>query len=685
MHLSRLLGAALTFLTACSGLNEGTATGWAKAYSSGPALGSFGIDTAQMDAAVSPGDDFYEYVNGRWLATATIPADKSGYGSFAMLQDKSEADTGALLDELAESRPSDPTLAKVADLYAAWMDEATIEQRGLEPLRPDLERIAAAQSREDLMVLLGDIEMPGPIGLDIQPDPADPRRYTVFIGQAGLGMGRDYYLREGEEFDAYRQAYLDYMQTVFSLLGDEDPAASAQAVLGLEMDLARVHWAPAERRDVQATYNPMDRNGLAALAPQVDWTVLLAGSGLGDAQRFVVAETSAIAGGAALLESVPLDTWKKYLAFHRTSDASSLLPRAFDDAYFDFYGRTMHGTREQKARWKRGVALVDHHIGEGLGQAYVAKHFPPGHKAQMNELVGNLLAAFRTRLEQLAWMDAPTRAAALAKLATFEPRIGYPDTWRDYSQLVIQPGKLFESVHNARMFDWHRQVRRLDQPVDRDEWLMTPPTVNAYYDPLKNQITFPAAILQPPFFDALADAAVNYGAIGAVIGHEIGHGFDDQGREFDAQGRLRNWWTEETAAKFAAATQRLGAQYNAYCPLPGDSETCVNGDLTMGENIGDLGGLEMAYTAYKHSLDGKEAPVIDGLSGDQRFFMAWAQVWRGKTREDALRNLLLTNPHAPEMVRGEAPLRNIGAWYEAFNVTAGDALYLPPGDRVQIW
>jgi len=667
-----------TVITACSVTGPGREPSHAT-------LGTFGIDTAEMDTSIKPGDHFYRYVNGRWLATAVIPADKPGYGSLTVLQDQAEADVHALLTELAATPQTDPTLTKVADLYTAWMDEATIEARGLEPLQPVLERIAAAQSRDDLMALLGDIEMPGPIGFSIQPDPADTTRYAVFIGQAGLGMGRDYYLREGEDYDAYRRAYLDYVKTIFTLLGDPDPGASARAVFDLETALAQVYWAPAERRNVQATYNPMDRSGLRQLAPQVDWEVILAGSGLGDVQQFVVAETSAIAGGATLLDTVPLDTWKRYMTFHRTRGDASLLPRAFDEANFDFYGRTMSGTREQRARWKRGVDLVDSYIGEGLGQAYVAKHFPPGHKEKMEQLVQNLLAAFRSRLGHLEWMDEDTRAAALEKLATFEPRIGYPERWRDYSLLVVEPGRLFESVHNARVFDWNRDVNRLDQPVDREEWVMTPPTVNAYYDPLKNQITFPAAILQPPFFDVNADPAVNYGAIGAVIGHEIGHGFDDQGREFDAQGRIHNWWTEETAARFTAATQRLGAQFNAYCPLPGDTETCVNGELTMGENIGDLGGLEMAYTAYRLSLDGVEAPVIDGFTGDQRFFMAWAQVWRGKIREDALRNQLLTNPHAPAMVRGEAPMRNIEAWYEAFDVGPEDAMYLPPGERVHIW
>ena len=345
----------------------------------------------------------------------------------------------------------------------------------------------------------------------------------------------------------------------------------------------------------------------------------------------------------------------------------------------------MRGIVEQRDRWKRGVALVDSKIGAGLGQAYVKKHFPPEHKARMEQLVNNLLAALRSRIDTLDWMDEPTRVEALKKLATFDPRIGYPSTWRDYSGLNIDPGKLFENVQNANQFEWERRVKRLNKPVDRDEWHMTPPTVNAYYSPLMNQITFPAAILQPPFFDVNADPAVNYGGIGGVIGHEIGHGFDDQGREFDENGQIRNWWTPATVKRFTAATEELSEQYSAYCPIPGDDQTCVNGALTLGENIGDLGGLQMAYTAYRLSLQGREAPVIEGFTGDQRFFMAWAQVWRGKSRSDALLNLLLTNPHAPEMVRGQNPQRNIDAWYRAFGVTKDDAMYLPTESRVRIW
>jgi putative endopeptidase len=685
MRISHLLTATALSLFIGSNMANAGATTTPAAPLLQPALGSFGIDTAQMDPSVKPGDDFYRYVNGKWLATTTIPDDKSRYGSFVILRDKSEADVHVLLEELIETPPTDPTLKKVGDLYAAWMDEAAVEKRGIQPLQPDLDRIAAAKTRSDLMTLVGDINMSSPIGFGIQPDPADTSRYMVFIGQAGLGMGRDYYTNEGPEYDAYRRAYQNYIGTVLKLLGDANAVESASAIFELETELARMHWTPAQRRDVKATYNPMNRNGLKELAPHINWPVVLTASGLGDTQNFVVGETSAISGGAALLDRVSLDTWKKYMAFHRASDSSKLLPSAFDEAHFNFYGTTLRGIEEQRDRWKRGVSLVDNNIGEGLGQAYVAKYFPPGHKAKMDELVKNLLAAMKIRIESLTWMDDATRAEALNKLATFDPRIGYPSRWRDYSKLTIEPGKLFESVQSARKFEWNRRLSRLSQPVDREEWFMTPPTVNAYYDPLKNQITFPAAILQPPFFDAMADPAVNYGGIGAVIGHEIGHGFDDQGREFDEKGRIRNWWTDETAENFQAATRLLGAQYRDYCPIPGDDKTCINGDLTMGENIGDLGGLEVAYAAYKLSLNGNEAPLIDGFTGDQRFFIAWAQVWRGMSRDDALRNLILTNPHSPEMVRGQAPQRNIDAWYEAFDVQEGDAMYLSPEERVRIW
>jgi endothelin-converting enzyme/putative endopeptidase len=519
--------------------------------------------------------------------------------------------------------------------------------------------------------------------MGVAPDPADTTKYTVFIGQSGLGMpNRDYYTNTGEKFDGYRAAYKAYVQKMLELIGDKDPAKSAQAVFDLEMKLAAVQWTPAEQRDVQKTNNPTDRAGLKKMAPAMDWDAMLAVDGLGDVQHFVVAEVSAINGGTKLLDSQPIDAWKKYLAFHIASDYAAYLPKAFDDASFEFNSKTLRGIPQKRDRWKRGVNLLDGLIGEGVGELYVAKFFPADSKTKMEALVGNLREAMGERLKTLAWMDDATRAEAIKKLGTFEPRIGYPVKWRDYSKMEIAPGKLFENVRAARKFEWMRNVEQLKGPVDRTEWGMNAQTVNASYNPLMNQLTFPAAILQPPFFDPNADPAVNYGAIGAVIGHEMGHGFDDQGREFDETGKIRNWWTPETNAKFVEATKRFAAQYNAFCPLEG---ACVNGSLTMGENIGDLGGLEMAYTAYHKSLGGKEDKTIDGFTGDQRFFMAHAQVWRAIQRDDALRNQMLTDPHSPAAARGSIPERNIDAWYTAFGVKEGDKAYLKPEDRVHIW
>ncbi|MEO5822658.1 MAG: M13 family metallopeptidase [Vicinamibacteraceae bacterium] len=649
-----------------------------------PTLGTFGIDTAQMDTSVKPGDDFFTYVNGKWISTFKIPADKAAYGAFTLLGDKAEEDVRTLLSELSQTPPPAGSVQqKVVDLYNSWMDDAAVEARGVTPLKADLEAIAAATSKADLLRLMGRTDYSAPFGAYIIPDPADPTRYVVGITQAGLGMPvRDYYLTKGEKFDGYRAAYKAYMARVFELLGDKTPAESAAAVIALETKIAEVHWAPERQRDVQAINNPMDRAGLAKAIPAVDWDVALEPGGLGKVQHFLVNEISALKEGTALLDTEPVAVWQKYLTFHLADTYANQLPKTFDEANFAFYGKALRGVEAQRDRWKRGMALLDNLIGEGVGQLYVARFFPPGHKALMDELVTNLRAAMGSRLKTLTWMDDATRAEALKKLATFDPRIGYPASWRDYGAFTVGKGTLLENVRNGRAFEWQRQVSRLGKPVDRTEFGMNPQEVNAGYNPLMNQITFPAAILQPPFFDPKADPAVNYGAIGAVIGHEIGHGFDDQGREFDETGKIRNWWTESTNAKFVAQIDKLGAQYNAFCPLP---NTCVNGKLTMGENIGDLGGLEMAYAAYKLSLKGKAAPVIGGFTGDQRFFMAHAQVWRAVMREDALRNQILTNPHAPSAARGSIPERNMDAWYAAFGVKAGDKAYLAPEQRVRIW
>ncbi len=649
-----------------------------------PAFGSFGVDLTQMDKSVRPGDDFYRYVNGKWLDTTEIPPDKSYYGTVITVFEKTEANLHAIVDELAAGKHAPGSVdQKVADMYSSWMDQAGIEARGLAPVQPHLARIAAARDKADLMKLIGTVDYQAPFSMFVEGDTADPTRYVVWVTQSGLGMpNRDYYLNKGPKFDAYRAAYLTYVTRIFELVGDANPARSAQRVIALENKIAQVAWTEERRRSVAETNNPMDLAALKKYVPGVDWDVVLGGVDLAEAQNFIVNETSAIRDGARLLGTEPLDHWKSYMTFHFVDSYATDLPKAFDDAQFEFRARTLRGIQQQRDRWKRGMTLIDNNIGEGLGQIYVRKHFVPETKAKVDELVANLLAATKQRLEKLSWMDEATRAEALKKLATFEPRLGYPEKWRDYSGLIVERGKHFENARNARVFEWQRRARRLKEPVDRSEWEMTPQTMDAYYHPLRNQITFPAGILQPPMFDPNADPAVNYGAIGAVIGHEIGHGFDDQGREFDGSGKVRNWWTPETNAKFVAATKNLAALYRTYCPLEG---ACVNGELTMGENIGDLGGLEMAYTAYRLSLKGQPAPVLDGFTGDQRFFIAFARVWQGKMRDDMLRQLMLTNPHSPAGARGSYPERNMDAWYAAFDVQPGDKMYIKPEERVRIW
>jgi putative endopeptidase len=681
MRLTHLIGIlAATLLVACGKRAEQPKP----VDTAKPTFGSFGVDLAQMDTTARPGDDFYKYVNGKWIANTEIPPDRSNYGTLAIVFEQTEANLRAIVDELVAAKPAAGSVdQKVADMYASWMDEAGIEARGLDPIKPYLERIAAAKDRTDLMKLIGTVDYQAPFNVYVEPDPADPTRYVVWVTQSGLGMpNRDYYINKGPKFDAYRTAYQAYVTKIFELIGDAKPADSAKRVIALENKIAQVAWAEQRRRNVAETNNPMDLAALEKYVPSVDWKLVLSGVGLADAKNFVVNETTAIRDGAKLLSTEPVADWKAYMTFHFVDSYSTDLPKAFDDAQFEFKGKALRGVQQQRDRWKRGMTLVDNDIGEGLGQIYVRKHFVPETKAKMEELVTNLRAAMKQRLTQLSWMDDATKAEALKKLDSFESRIGYPDKWRDYSALVIERGKHFENSRNARVFDWERRARRLNDPVDRAEWDMTPQTMDAYYNPLKNQMTFPAGILQPPLFDPNADPAVNYGGIGAVIGHEIGHGFDDQGREFDSSGRVRNWWTPETNAKFLAATKNLGAQYQTYCPLEG---ACVNGELTMGENIGDLGGLEMALTAYQLSLKGQPAPVLDGFTGDQRFFMAHTQLWRSKMRDDALRNLLLTNPHSPPGARGTWPERNMDAWYAAFDVKQGDKLYLEPAQRVRIW
>ena len=650
-----------------------------------PRIGAWGFDLTTMDKAAKPGDDFFRYANGIWLDTFEIPADRSRYGAFDQLAEAAEKDVHAIIDELAASNPAPGSVErKVGDFYKSWMDEEKIAALGTAPLEGPLAEIDAVASHEDLMTQFGVPNRAAPVTLGMEADPADTTRYIMFVSQSGLGLpNRDYYLRDDERFAGYRTAYRAYIAKMFELAGIEGGESKADAILALETKIAEAHWTPERSRDIEQTYNPMSLAEMKKLAPGFAWDPLLAEAGLGGAQNFVIAETTAITDAAALTKSIPLATWKDYLKFHFINDSAPYLPKPFDDANFEMFGKTLSGQPEQRERWKRGVQLMNRSMGEAVGEIYVQRHFPPEARQQITELVSNLSAAMEERLQTLEWMDDETRQAAQIKLGTFDPRVGYPSKWIDYSPLEIKPDDLLGNVTRAREFDWNEDLKRLSGPVDRELWGMNPQTVNAYYNPLMNQITFPAAILQAPFFDPAADPAINYGAIGGVIGHEIGHGFDDQGRKFDEKGLIRDWWTETSNERFTARSTVLGEQYNAFEPIEG---LHVNGQLTMGENIGDLGGLQMAYAAFqRYKAEHGEPPVIDGFTGDQRFFLAWAQVWRAKMRDDAARRQIVTDPHSPPRERVNGVVRNLDAWYEAFGVTEGDKLYLPPDQRVRIW
>jgi endothelin-converting enzyme/putative endopeptidase len=672
------LAAALTF-TALTALAGGSRADPAP----GPKYGSWGVEYGTMDRSVKPGDDFFRYVEGKWLETVQIKPDKAGAGYNYDLPDLAEIDVKAIVED-AQSHPDTPQARQIGAFYAAWMDEAGIEARGLAPLKPYLARIDQLASRAELVQLMAEPAYASPIGIDIEPDEKDPTRYTVGTGQADLGLpARDYYLLKGAKYDAIRAAYRAYIVRIQTLAGIPDAEAKADRIIALETRLAQDQWAPERRRDPVATYNPMDRAQLTALAPAFDWTATLEHIGLGAMPTVVVREKSAVTAAGQRVEDTPLSTWKDYLSFRFISDHAQFLPKAFDAARFDFYGHTLRDVPTQSDRWKRGVRLLDADLGEAVGRLYVQQHWPAETERQTAELIADLHAAYADKIEHAAWMDEPTRKAALEKLATFDPRIGHPAKYIDYSAMTVSPTDPLANAVASETFEWNLDRSRLGKPVDRGLWGMTPQTVNAYYDPTMNQVTFPAAILQPPFFDPAADPAVNYGETGATIGHEMGHGFDDEGRQFDAQGRLRDWWTKAAADRYTAHAKNLVRQFNTYEPIAG---VHINGQLTLGENLADLGGLEVAYAAYRRYVARHgEPPVIDGFTGDQRFFIAYAQSWQGKRREGAVRAQLLADPHSPEAYRVNGIVRNVDAWYAAFDVKPRDALYLAPADRVHVW
>ena len=654
--------------------------------SSIPHFGTFGIDLAAQNDAVKPGDDFYRYVDGHWLANEKIPADRATWGSFAALREQADADVKSIIEATAGAHaPAGTNEQKIGDFYGAFLDTAKIDQLGLAPARAGLAAIAGLKTHTEVAALIARPGMPldGPIGYGISLDEKNPDRYIVAIGQSGLSLpDREYYLKSDPQFAEIRAKFAAHVEKMLLLAGHQNAKAEAAQILTLETEIAKLHWEVAKRRERDLTYNLMTLAALEKDAAAYPWGPALNSSGLAGVKEVVVAEWSAVPSLARLFKNTPVSIWKSYLTYQYLRGEAAVLPKAFDAENFDFYGRTLNGQPQQRERWKRAVQATNGALGEAVGRLYVEQKFPPASKAAMDALVENLRKGYAQHIAQVPWMTDETKKVALEKLAAFRPKIGYPNKWRDYSTLEIKPGDAFGNHERAQVFEWNRQLNRLGKPTDRDEWRMTPQTVNAYYNSVFNEVVFPAAILQPPFFDPKADPAVNYGAIGAVIGHEMGHGFDDQGSKSDAKGVLRTWWKPEDVEAFKKRTEALADQYAQFEPLQG---LHVNGHLTLGENIGDLGGLTIAHDAYLLSLGGAPAPVIDGYSADQRFFMGWAQVWRTLDRDQALRNQVMTDPHSPGEYRVNGVVRNVDAWYSAFGVKPGDKLYLPPDQRVHIW
>ncbi len=634
-----------------------------------------------------PQDDLFRHVNGKWLKTAEIPADRSVDGAFYQLRDQSEADLREIIEKAAKTdNPAGSEAQKVGDLYASFMNTDRVEELGKTPIDDDLARVDAIQNKTDFLRALAELDRRGNdglLGMWVDTDAKQSDRYIIYLSQGGLGLPDESYYRD-DKFQEIRDAYVAHVAKMFDLAGVPDAKAKADRVMALETRLAENHWDRVKSRDDTLTYNKKDREALAELTPGFDWSTWFQTLGAENVKEVVVRQPSFFTAMARALDEVPLDDWKIWLKWHVIHSYAPLLSQPFVEENFAFYGHTLTGAEEIRPRWKRGVEAVESALGEAVGKLYVAEHFPPEAKARMQALVDNLIAAYREDIQALDWMSPETKTKALQKLDKFTPKIGYPDKWRDYSKLEIDRDDLVGNIQRATAFEIDRNLNKLGKPVDRSEWFMTPQTVNAYYNPGMNEIVFPAAILQPPFFDMNADDAVNYGAIGAVIGHEIGHGFDDQGSKFDGDGNMKDWWTDSDRKEFEKRAQALIEQYNGFEPaqLPGQH---VNGALTIGENIGDLGGLTIAHKAYQLSLQDKDAPEIDGFTGDQRFFLGWAQVWRAKYRDAELQRRLTIDPHSPTEFRCNGVIRNLPEFYEAFGVKQGDQLWLPPEERVRIW
>ena len=648
---------------------------------------SSGIITKNMDLSVSPGDDFFQYVNGKWFDTFEIPADKSSYGAFVILRDEAQDHVMDIIKSSAEGDfKAGSDEQKVGDFYRAYMDVDTRDSLGVTPLTPELDKIANIENYSDLAAYFAYAARYGygtPFSLTQYPDLKSPQQYLMYTWQSGLGLPeREYYFKDDENSQTVRDAYVKHIQTMFELAGFNAPQQSAQMLFELETRIAKLHMKKEQARNFAANYNKLTIEELGELMPNFDWPSYLESADISDIEALGILQKDYMQSIDGVIQQTSIDDWKTFLQWGLLNASASRLNSELDEANFNFYSKTLRGVEKQQPQWRRAVNLSNAHVGELIGKVYVKQHFPPEAKERMMEMVNNLLLAYKSSIENLEWMTDETREQALDKLSKFTVKIGYPDQWKDYSALTVKAGDLFGNLKRSSDVLYEEMLKKQGGPVWTHEWGMTPQTVNAYYNPPLNEIVFPAAILQPPFFDMNAEDAVNYGGIGAVIGHEIGHGFDDAGSTFDGDGVLRNWWTDKDRSEFEARTTNLIEQYNEFEVLP---DVHVNGEYTLGENIGDLGGISIALKAYHLSLDGEEAPVLDGFTGDQRVFLGYGQVWASKYRDEALRSQVQTDTHSPAQFRTNGAVRNVPAFYEAFNVTEEDALYLAPADRVKIW
>ena len=647
-----------------------------------------GIKLVNLDQSVKPNHDFYTHVNGNWIKNTTIPGDMPTWGTFIELREKSIEQLHEIVEELSKKQ-LDPKSAdyKVAALYADYMNTAAIEQKGVRPLKPVLADIQSIQNAKDhakLIAKLNILNISTPFSTGVNQDLKQSDRHMSMAGQSGLGLPeRDYYLSDDEKLKGFREKYVQYIEDVLTTYGDKDAKKHAAEIIALETEIAKIQWTSVENRDLGKMYNKFTFKELPTVMPNFEWNAYLKEYGIHKTGKdIILAQLSYFKAVDGLIAKTPLEIWKAYYTFHTLNGYSAYIGQKYDDLNYDFYRKTLRGVTEERERWKRGVDLVNGSMGEVLGQVYVSRHFTADKKERMQDMIKYIVQVFDQGIVDLEWMSDASKVEARAKLSKLKVKVGYPDKWKDYSKLEIRQGDLIGNLLNTAKFHHQRNIEKLGKPVDLDEWVMTPQTVNAYYHPMKNEIVFPAAILQPPFFDMDADDAVNYGAIGGVIGHEISHGFDDNGSRFDANGNMRNWWTDEDHKKFKDKTQALVEQYNRYEVLP---KQFARGDLSLGENIADNAGLAVSYKAYQLSLGGKPAPVIDGLTGDQRFFMGWAQGWRAKEREEYLIERLKTGPHAPNKVRGNGAVVNQDAFFDAFGVKEGDKMYVSPEERVKIW